>query len=329
MIRCRVLALSIMTLVFAGCSSTALQFHDPAFNPISEPVASERVGTVPSLSTEKLQPLADRIRESVPDAVEPCSATEVDKYQELGRLYRQKYASDLVFGAAVEVEKLKASMKLVEKSLTSGVLSKDPIRARASTEYSALDRESQIQLQFSPPTYRILDPVAFYKGVITDEFLSYFTLKKKVGSWWAFLDLSEVVAWEAYFWQAYLIEAGLEPEYATDLNMLVLGNFATAEEALLLKQRLPEAPVEVGYVVFDAYPATDSVTVKPLSKLAPSLKLSEKEVQILDEFSLLPESPKASVPVDTVLSPVTQPPSKSSKKISGTNLKLKKLSKHE
>jgi len=210
--------------------------------------------------------------------VDVCADSEADRWTELGEFYRGKYTSDLVFGASVETEKLKSSLRLVDNFLRTDVLTEYDAAATSNTIFNKYEKSSDITLSFRPPAYKINDSEAFYNAVITDRFMSYFSLKKKVGTWWTFVDLSNLVTWEAYFWNAYFVERGLEPEFAHDLNMLVLGNFSTAEEALYMKDNFVDSqiPITVAFVVYDKFPAVESSAFESLNLSAGTTDSNEK-----------------------------------------------------
>ena len=50
-----------------------------------------------------------------------------------------------------------------------------------------------------------------------------------------------------------MTEQGFEPEYSTELQLLVLGNFVSAEEALLVKEKLSMIPVQVAMSIYRPY----------------------------------------------------------------------------
>lgn len=296
----------LLLLVGLTACMPAYQSKDPAFYdaPLAPDVTSlptaEDAPKIPSDAVRDAEPSRNAEALSSPPKalpvsgakiVEPdCSTAEKDKWEALGKFYRTRYISDLVFNASVDTEKIRHSLSLVEDSLSSGVLEESPVRASLSSQFNRTARGSDIELEFSAPKYHILNPESFYNSVITDDFLSYFTLKKKAGTWWVYADTSELVTWETYFWTAYFTEAGFEPELSSQLNLLVLGNFSTAEEALYFKDKFEgTTPLQVAFVVYNRYPVSSRPGIKTL-ELAGSTTNEEPKQQkaSLSSLELLP-----------------------------------------
>ena len=242
---------------------------------------------------------------STPKALntDECYTSAYDKYYALGQFYQQRYVSDLVFDASVEIEKIKSAQFLRDTLLTRGIISEVSRTSHLKTHFDEYDAAQHIDIDFSAPTFQLNDPASFYDELLHDEFLSYFSLKKKVGSWWVYLDLSDVVLWEKYFWIAYLTEQGFEPEYSTELQLLVLGNFVSAEEALLVKEKLPMIPVQVAMSVYRPYSIdemslsakmllsdTPDTTNRPVSTSATTTQLLDLHLEEADDAILpIPE----------------------------------------
>jgi hypothetical protein len=204
-----------------------------------------------------------------------CDYSAVDKYSQLGQFYRRKYVSDLVFDATVEVEKVKASQQLAAKLTSANAISPSGRVPTVSQSYDAHNDAQVLDLQFSPGTFDIQNPTLFYHSVTQDPYLSYFNLRKKVGSWWVYSDLSSLLPWERYFWIAYFTEKGFEPEFSTELGFLVLGNFSTSEEAIAVSDSISDLSLNVAFTLYRPYNTQPTSEIHELSDFSDAAPVSD------------------------------------------------------
>lgn len=186
-------------------------------------------------------------------------ATETQKYTDLGKAYRHKYLSTTLFRALLDVSRYETADKFITDMQAKSVLSLAPnSNVKITSQFSDIEKASVIGVRYSPPEITIHRPQHFYSALALTDTLMYFPARSKTGSWWAYVDMSKSVPWEAYFWVAYFIDHGFSAEISPELNMVILGNFQTAEEAFHLKTKFTDAPIDVSFVTFRKFNVTET-----------------------------------------------------------------------
>lgn len=201
---------------------------------------------------------------SQPQVEEASKDDLYSKFRKLGEFYRRVYLSELVFDAMVDVEKLKRSIKLRQKLLSNGIISSCQRALKLEPREDKDNAEKVLRFKASEYECKINDLEKFYEAILQDEFISYFKLKKKTGSYWLYMDLTPLATWERYFWYAYFIEKGFEPEFSERLQIFVLGHFNSAQDALQIKNMHPEANLKVKFAVYQSALTDDSETKEPI-----------------------------------------------------------------
>lgn len=199
-----------------------------------------------------------QIPDTVTTPAQTQTSTEVVKYTQLGRLYKQRYLETLLLKSLLDVRKYSVSSELLETFKKQSIISLDSISIPdISTHFSEPDNASVFNVTYQPPTFTILKPLDFFNTLSTTDELMYFPARSKTGSWWVYLDTSKALAWESYFWMAFFIDQGFAAELSSELEMIILGNFQTAEEALFIKDKFKELPISVSFVTLRKFQSRD------------------------------------------------------------------------
>ena len=185
---------------------------------------------------------------NVQEIQKPKVETKVDHFYKLGEFYRSIYLSELLFDAMVDIEKIRHSIKLRRRLYDKDIVS--DCHRRIRIEADSEDAERVLKFKAADFQCKIHDLSAFYREILNDDFLTYFKLKKKTGSYWLYMDLTPLATWERYFWYAYFIEKGFEPEFSERLKIFVLGHFNSVQDALQIKAMYPEANLKVKYAIY-------------------------------------------------------------------------------
>lgn len=216
---------------------------------------------------------------------EKNGAYEIRKYRSLGALYTKKFMSDVIFHAATENNKIRSSILLTDMMLNNGIIDNCKRSAQLSTSFNETHNSSDLNISFSPFTCQVRDIEKFYFTLVHDEYLSYFPLKSKVGTWWAYIDTSTMAEWEIYFWIAYFVEQGSIPEYSPNIGMLVVSNFNASDGAVAFQKEHSDAPINVAYVVYKE--TVSSLGVQTVNNLTNGEAFeSAQEVEKIEKLSI-------------------------------------------
>ena len=181
------------------------------------------------------------------------SDAEIERFRELGRLYRSIWINETIFDAMVETEKIKRGLVLLQSMIRDGTVRECAAEVSAKAAIDEADQDRVLEFRRSQYECSISDPKKFWQKVVSDPFLSYFKLRNRCGQYWLYKDLSTIATWESWFWYAYFVEKGFEPEIDPQLKLLVVATFTNLKDALEVKDLYPEADFKVDLVICKPY----------------------------------------------------------------------------
>lgn len=196
--------------------------------------------------------------------------SETKKFEALGALYTKRFMSDTIFRAATEQNKILSSKSITSQLLKEGIISNCGRESSVTTSFDQTTNAADLNVRFSPYTCDIQDLESFYFSVVRDKYLSYFPLKTKIGTWWAYVDTSSMDTWEIYFWLAFFTDQGSSPEYSPETGMLVVNNFIASDGAIAFRDSHPETPVQLAYVGYRETPSSLDAEPATITEIIPS-----------------------------------------------------------